>query len=86
MDSIQDRRPLDIQDLIEPAPPPAEEEQVANVATPEPMPIGDHPPSAKIVQLIQLLKIQPWDSKSLVFSQFTSFLDRVCEFSSRSLL
>lgn len=35
--------------------------------------------SAKIDQLIQLLKLIPSDEKCLVFSQFTSFLDKVVE-------
>jgi SWI/SNF-related matrix-associated actin-dependent regulator of chromatin subfamily A3 len=34
--------------------------------------------SAKIEQLIHLLKLTPTTEKSLVFSQFTSFLDKVC--------
>jgi SWI/SNF-related matrix-associated actin-dependent regulator of chromatin subfamily A3 len=33
--------------------------------------------SAKIDQLIHLLKLTPSSDKSLVFSQFTSFLDKV---------
>jgi SWI/SNF-related matrix-associated actin-dependent regulator of chromatin subfamily A3 len=75
--TLQDRRPLRVQELIEPAPPPAEDEEQADIATPEPMGLGDQTPSAKVAQLIELLKMQPWDSKSLVFSQFTSFLDKV---------
>ncbi|KAH6913909.1 SNF2 family N-terminal domain-containing protein [Coprinopsis sp. MPI-PUGE-AT-0042] len=35
--------------------------------------------SAKIDQLVQLLRLAPKDEKSLVFSQFTSFLDKVGE-------
>lgn len=35
-------------------------------------------PSAKVEQLIHLLKLTPRTEKSLVFSQFTSFLDKVC--------
>ena len=34
--------------------------------------------SAKIDQLVHLLKLSPDTEKSLVFSQFTSFLDKVC--------
>lgn len=74
---LQDRRPLRVQELIEPAAPSAEEDEQVNTATPEPIAMGDQIPSAKVVQLIELLKMQPWDSKSLVFSQFTSFLDKV---------
>lgn len=33
--------------------------------------------SAKIEQLIHLLKLTPSTEKSLVFSQFTSFMDKV---------
>ncbi len=33
--------------------------------------------SAKIDQLIHLLQLTPYTEKSLVFSQFTSFLDKV---------
>ena len=33
--------------------------------------------SAKIDQLVHLLKLTPTTEKSLVFSQFTSFLDKV---------
>jgi len=33
--------------------------------------------SAKVDQLIHLLQLIPGDQKSLVFSQFTSFLDKV---------
>lgn len=35
--------------------------------------------SAKIDQLVDLLKLLPSDEKSLVFSQFTSFLDKIGE-------
>ena len=33
--------------------------------------------SAKIKQLVKLLDLTPGNEKSLVFSQFTSFLDKV---------
>jgi len=36
--------------------------------------------SAKIDQLIHLLRLTPSTDKSLVFSQFTSFLDKVSNF------
>lgn len=66
-------------DLIEP-PPPTELTQVA--------PKGDDDDdedfsalrtgsSAKIDQLVHLLKLTPPTEKSLVFSQFTTFLDKV---------
>ncbi len=34
--------------------------------------------SAKVDQLVTLLRLTPETDKSLVFSQFTSFLDKVC--------
>jgi len=59
--------------LIEPRPPQEDESDAEDEFEDQ-----DEPPSAKVVQLIELLRVQPWDSKSLVFSQFTSFLDKVC--------
>lgn len=37
-----------------------------------------HGSSAKIDQLVTLLRLTPETDKSLVFSQFTGFLDKVC--------
>ncbi|KZO90728.1 hypothetical protein CALVIDRAFT_568793 [Calocera viscosa TUFC12733] len=37
----------------------------------------DTPPSVKTIQLIKLLKLLPAGEKSLVFSQFTSYLDKI---------
>lgn len=34
--------------------------------------------SAKVDQLVTLLRLTPETDKSLVFSQFTSFIDKVC--------
>lgn len=67
---------LAVADLIE-RPPPMEPTQAprAREETPETC-AGS---SAKIDQLIQLLKLIPTDEKCLVFSQFTSFLDKVVE-------
>lgn len=70
----QDRRPLTMQALLAPPPPtdltqaPVKDLVESETCT------GS---SAKIDQLIHLLKLIPNDSKSLVFSQFTSFLDKV---------
>ncbi len=73
-----DRRHLRIGNLIEP-PPPTE-------LTQAPIPTaGDNDEntdlragsSAKIDQLMHLLRLTPEDEKSLVFSQFTTFLDKV---------
>ncbi len=36
-------------------------------------------PSDKINQLVHLLKLTPANEKSLVFSQFTSFIDKIGE-------
>jgi SWI/SNF-related matrix-associated actin-dependent regulator of chromatin subfamily A3 len=63
-------------DLIEPAPPTEltqapvrrEDEEVSNLR-------GGS--SAKIDQLVHLLGLTPATEKSLVFSQFTGFLDKV---------
>lgn len=76
----KDRRPISTDDLLE-APPPTELTQ---------KPVRDNSPeetndicsgsSAKIDQLIHLLQLTPSTEKSLVFSQFTSFLDKVCTY------
>ncbi|EIN11511.1 hypothetical protein PUNSTDRAFT_111629 [Punctularia strigosozonata HHB-11173 SS5] len=77
-----DRRPLGMGDLIEP-PPPTE-------LTQAPVRVDDDDeddtaaglragPSDKINQLIHLLQLTPSTEKSLVFSQFTSFLDKIGE-------
>ena len=64
-------------DLVEPAPPsdltqpsPKQESEDTDIT----LPIGS---SAKIKQLIKILELTPGNEKSLVFSQFTSFLDKV---------
>ncbi|TFK26482.1 hypothetical protein FA15DRAFT_667364 [Coprinopsis marcescibilis] len=73
-----DRRPLTAADLFD-KPPPTDLTQV---------PIRDHEDtptgirtgsSAKIDQLVQLLRLSPDQDKSIVFSQFTSFLDKIGE-------
>lgn len=79
-----DRRVLGMGDLIEP-PPPTEltqapirtEDDLDEVAST--LRSGS---SAKIDQLVHLLKLTPENEKSLVFSQFTTFLDKVCHLSS----
>lgn len=73
----QDRRPLTIRDLVAP-PPPTDLTQVPVTQADEiELCTGS---SAKIDQLLHLLNLIPHDSKSLVFSQFTSFLDKVIIF------
>ncbi|KAA1471714.1 hypothetical protein DENSPDRAFT_837772 [Dentipellis sp. KUC8613] len=76
-----DRRAIGMGDLIEP-PPPTE-------LTQAPIPVDEDEDdtendlrtgsSAKIDQLVHLLKLTPGNEKSLVFSQFTSFLDKIAE-------
>ncbi|KAG8811117.1 hypothetical protein FRC17_002624 [Serendipita sp. 399] len=72
-----DRRALGLGELIKPRPPQEDEAELDEEGTDddESEAIGNAPPSAKVAQLIELLRLQPSDSKSLVFSQFTSFLD-----------
>ncbi|KAH8828492.1 SNF2 family N-terminal domain-containing protein [Flagelloscypha sp. PMI_526] len=76
-----DRRPLAILDLIEPQP-------LSEMMLTQPQyrdESEDEPPalaeasSAKIDQLVQMLRLNPATEKSLVFSQFTSFLDKIEE-------
>ena len=72
---LQDRRPLTMQALV--APPPPTDLTQAPVKQDVDECAGS---SAKIDQLIHLLKLIPHDAKSLVFSQFTTFLDKVVAF------
>lgn len=73
-----DRRALGAGDLIEPPPPteltqaPIRVEDDMDEATD--IRIGS---SSKIDQLMHLLRLTPPNEKSLVFSQFTTFLDKV---------
>ena len=60
-------------DIIEP-PPPTEMTQRMYRSEEETFEGGS---SAKIDQLIHLLTLMPTTEKSLVFSQFTTFLDKV---------
>ncbi|KAF9066155.1 SNF2 family N-terminal domain-containing protein [Rhodocollybia butyracea] len=74
-----DRRLLSIDDLHDPLPP---TDMTQPAFHPQPDEIEEsfrQAPSAKIEQLIQLLKLTPNGEKSLVFSQFTSFLDKIAE-------
>ena len=76
---LKDRRPLGMGDLIEP-PPPTELTQAPVRSDEDEEDKGDirsASSSAKIDQLVHLLKLTPLSEKSLVFSQFTSFLDKV---------
>lgn len=71
-----DRRALTVADLYERTP---QMELTQAPRAREPTPETCDGSSAKIDQLIQLLRLIPAGEKSLVFSQFTSFLDKVVE-------
>ncbi|KAF7376249.1 DNA repair protein rad5 [Mycena sanguinolenta] len=73
----QDRRVLSMNDLHALLPPP--EATQAPFREQEESSSPDGGSSAKIDQLIQLLDLTPVTEKSLVFSQFTSFLDKIAE-------
>ncbi|KAH9961307.1 SNF2 family N-terminal domain-containing protein [Russula dissimulans] len=74
-----DRRSLGVGDLFEP-PPPTELTQAPihgdDIDGATDLRTGS---SAKIEQLLHLLRLSPENEKSLVFSQFTSFLDKIAE-------
>lgn len=73
-----DRRPLTMGDLIGPLPPSEMmlTQPVYRDVSEEPNALAETS-SAKIDQLIHLLRLTPATEKSLVFSQFTTFLDKV---------
>ncbi|KAI0633366.1 SNF2 family N-terminal domain-containing protein [Trametes polyzona] len=77
-----DRRPLGMTSLIEP-PPPTDLTQAPVRFDDEEEDEQDndlrHGSSAKIEQLVTLLRLTPETDKSLVFSQFTGFLDKIAE-------
>ncbi|KAG6873426.1 hypothetical protein C0995_015851 [Termitomyces sp. Mi166 len=78
-DVLQDRRPLGMGDLYEP-PPPTDLTQAVVRREEELDTSGIRGgSSAKIDQLVHLLRLTPSTEKSLVFSQFTSFLDKIAE-------
>ena len=65
-------------DLYEPPPPSDLTQRPARLDEEEDEPKGIRAgSSAKIDQLVHLLQLTPGGEKSLVFSQFTSFLDKV---------
>jgi len=74
-----DRRTIGMGDLIEP--PPLTELTQAPIRMEDDLDEAANPlrsgSSAKIDQLSHLLRLTPEKEKSLVFSQFTSFLDKV---------
>ena len=71
----QDRRPLTTQSLFAPPPPTDLTQAPAKQGSDRSNLCSGS--SAKIDQLTHLLQLIPHDAKSLVFSQFTSFLDKV---------
>ncbi|KAG6918560.1 hypothetical protein DXG01_013650 [Tephrocybe rancida] len=77
--TIKDRRPLGMGDLYDP-PPPTDLTQAVVRREEELDTSGIRGgSSAKIDQLVHLLRLTPPTEKSLVFSQFTSFLDKIAE-------
>ncbi|KAI0779816.1 SNF2 family N-terminal domain-containing protein [Fomes fomentarius] len=76
-----DRRPLGVAQLVEP-PPPTDLTQ-APVRYDDDLEDDENElrtgSSAKVDQLVTLLRLTPETDKSLVFSQFTSFLDKIAE-------
>ncbi|CAE6481588.1 unnamed protein product [Rhizoctonia solani] len=70
-----DRRPITMGDLIEP-PPPTVLTQAPREDNVKGLSEGS---SAKIEQLVWLLKRIPPEEKAVVFSQFTSFLDKIAD-------
>ncbi|KAI0035861.1 SNF2 family N-terminal domain-containing protein [Vararia minispora EC-137] len=77
-----DRRKIGLNDLTEPLPPMDLTQAPVYLDNDEEdasMHELRHRSSAKIDQLIRLLELTPSKEKSLVFSQFTSFLDKVAE-------
>ncbi|KIM40208.1 hypothetical protein M413DRAFT_28716 [Hebeloma cylindrosporum] len=73
-----DRRTLSMADLHEPLPPTDLTQKPSRIFEEEPEGIRAGS-SAKIDQLVHLLQLTPSTEKSLVFSQFTSFLDKIME-------
>ncbi|KAK1224593.1 hypothetical protein PQX77_012488 [Marasmius sp. AFHP31] len=69
-----DRGKLTLEDLFDPLPPTDATQPVLREPEPE---SRTQSSSAKIDQLVHLLQLTPAGEKSLVFSQFTSFLDKI---------
>ncbi|KAF9012434.1 SNF2 family N-terminal domain-containing protein [Cyathus striatus] len=73
-----DRRLITLADLYEPPPPDLTQKPVRAMEDTQATSISARS-SAKIEQLVRLLRLNPSTEKSLVFSQFTSFLDKIGE-------
>lgn len=77
---MQDRRPASEGDLIEAPPLPADDilnDDGGDSDFDDNEEINATPSSSKIEHLVSLLRLIPATEKSLVFSQFTSFLDLI---------
>ncbi|KAI0688029.1 SNF2 family N-terminal domain-containing protein [Cytidiella melzeri] len=74
-----DRRPITMGDLVEPAPPTEMTQAPVRREEDEDQTGIRAGSSAKIDQLVHLLRLSPSTEKSLVFSQFTGFLDKIGE-------
>ncbi|KAJ3569860.1 hypothetical protein NP233_g4782 [Leucocoprinus birnbaumii] len=74
-----DRRPISLNDLLEPPPPTELTQKPVRDNSPEEATGVRAGSSAKIDQLVHLLQLTPGSEKSLVFSQYTSFLDKIGE-------
>ncbi|EPQ57350.1 hypothetical protein GLOTRDRAFT_74086 [Gloeophyllum trabeum ATCC 11539] len=74
-----DRRPIGMGDLVEPPPPTDLTQASVHQEQEEDENELRRGSSAKIDQLVHLLKLTPSTEKSLVFSQFTTFLDKIGE-------
>ncbi|KAF9451964.1 hypothetical protein P691DRAFT_772701 [Macrolepiota fuliginosa MF-IS2] len=74
-----DRRAISMNDLLEPPPPTDLTQKPVRDNSPEEATGIRSGSSAKVDQLVHLLKLTPLSEKSLVFSQFTTFLDKIGE-------
>ncbi|QRW08198.1 SWI/SNF-related matrix-associated actin-dependent regulator of chromatin subfamily A member 3-like 3 [Ceratobasidium sp. AG-Ba] len=75
-----DRRPISMTDLIEPAPPTDLTQVLHKDSGLDDFGLASSPGSSpKIDRLIQILKLIPSDDKAVVFSQFTTFLEKIAD-------
>ncbi|QRV93979.1 Helicase conserved C-terminal domain [Ceratobasidium sp. AG-Ba] len=75
-----DRRPISMTDLIEPAPPTDLTQAPHKDSGFDDFGLASSPGSSpKIDRLIQILKLIPSDDKAVVFSQFTTFLEKIAD-------
>ncbi|KAG8935555.1 hypothetical protein FRC02_007699 [Tulasnella sp. 418] len=74
-----DRRAITMNDLLEAAAPPEDDNEDESDTDDTAEIEKEKPTSSKIQHLISLLKLIPSNEKSLVFSQFTGYLDLIAE-------